>query len=155
MHSSNPEFKRMERKPPNCNVFTKMTAEERFSQLGFEIGFQEMSNDKGWIKTDVVLRWLNATEARRKIQLGQEIESLKDGWVSQIESMQKEIESKDKQIASLYESIEPDESDFERYPLPICFDPREEQHELYRRQLMIDGEWNVWHSKYGKNTKSS
>jgi len=30
--------------------------------------------------------------------------------------------------------------DFEKYPLPICFDPSEEQRELYRRDQKLDHE---------------
>jgi hypothetical protein len=29
------------------------------------------------------------------------------------------------------------ENDIERYPLPICFHPEEERHELYRRHLRL------------------
>jgi hypothetical protein len=34
------------------------------------------------------------------------------------------------------------ENDFDRYPLPICFDPHEEQRELYRRQKSIEDDVN-------------
>ncbi len=30
------------------------------------------------------------------------------------------------------------ENEFERFPLPLCLDPREEQRELYRRHLKIE-----------------
>ncbi len=49
-----------------------------------------------------------------------------------------------------YETIEPDESDFERYPLPICFDPEEEKRAFWKRQRSIEEEWREWDKKYGK-----
>lgn len=36
---------------------------------------------------------------------------------------------------------EPDQDDFDMYPLPICFDDREELRELNRRKDRIEREW--------------
>jgi hypothetical protein len=32
------------------------------------------------------------------------------------------------------------EEDFDKYPLPICFDPHEERREMYRRTLVIEND---------------
>lgn len=40
------------------------------------------------------------------------------------------------------------EDDFDRWPLPICFDPGEEQRELYRRTLMIERICERWWDIY-------
>lgn len=42
---------------------------KRIEQLGFKIGFQEMSPDGGWIKISVVIGWLNEMERRIKLPI--------------------------------------------------------------------------------------
>lgn len=88
----------------------------------------------------------------------EDLEKCADEYVNTIFQLRKELSEKDKLLAEKdeqihklkYEAIEPDECDFERYPLPICFDPQEEQRELYKRSLKIDGDYIVWNEKYGK-----
>lgn len=47
---------------------------------------------------------------------------------------------------------EPMEDDFERYPLPICFDPTEEQGQLHLRSLRIKIDHEQWKSKQTPTT---
>lgn len=44
------------------------------------------------------------------------------------------------EIQKYHELVEQLDSDFERFPLPICFDPQEEQRELWRRTQQIEKE---------------
>ncbi len=46
-----------------------------------------------------------------------------------------------KEINPLGETIEDADNDFESFPLPICFDPHDEQRELYLRQKKIIALW--------------
>ena len=45
---------------------TDNTVEQRIKEMGYKIGFQEISVDGRWIRADVVLRWLNPIEHKNK-----------------------------------------------------------------------------------------
>lgn len=59
-----------------------------------------------------------------------------------------EVERLEKELK--YCDVEPEEDDFERYSLPICFEPREELKELNLRKDRINREWEGWNERMSK-----
>lgn len=47
-----------------------------------------------------------------------------------------------------YLHTEPQEDDLERYPLPLCFDPQEEQKELWGRSQRIKRDHEQWEANF-------
>lgn len=119
-------------------------------------------------------------ELRESVDCTEHMKEVCDNYQKELEAKDKEVdrqqlatkrihstslkilEVKDKEIEELkyknellehelkYYDKEPEEDDFERYPLPICFEPREELKELNLRKDRIDENWEKWNERMVK-----